>query len=66
MAQMEVQPMHLDDIIRQDPTHTGFCDASYLGDEGVWIDPLRSGRSIMWISPWYLEVIDDLVLATKS
>ena len=56
------QPTHLDDIVRQDPTHLGFCDASGIGTGGVWLDPFRSSSSIVWHCPWTPDIIAALIL----
>ena len=46
------QPTHLAEIVRQEPTHLGFCDASGLGAGGVWLDPARTGQHLVWRLPW--------------
>ena len=46
--QAESRPTHLAEIIRQEPTHLGFCDASELGAGGVWLDPARTGQNLVW------------------
>ena len=42
------RPMHLSVIVRQEPTHIGFCDALGLGAGGVWLDPARMGHNLVW------------------
>ena len=46
--QAAYQPTHLTEIVRREPTHLGFCDASGLGAGGVWLDPARTGQHLVW------------------
>ena len=45
--QMASWPTHLAEIVRQDPTHLGFCDASGLGAGGVWLDPDKTNHNLV-------------------
>ena len=36
------RPTHLVEIVRQEPTHLGFCDTLGLGTGGVWLYPART------------------------
>ena len=45
------RPTHLAEIVRREPTHLGFCDASDLGAGGVWLDPSKSGKDLVWRHP---------------
>ena len=45
------RPTHLTEIVRREPTHLGFCDASGLGARGVWLDPSNSGKDLVWRPP---------------
>ena len=55
------RPTHLAKIVRHEPTHLRFYDASGLGDGEVWLDPSCSGIDLVWRYPWPLEIISDLV-----
>ena len=63
--QKDDRPTHLTGIIRREPTHLGFCNASGLGDRGVWLDPSRSGRDLVWRHPWPVDIVADLVSSTN-
>ena len=41
------RPTHLAKIVRREPTHLGFCDASGLRAGGVWLDPSCSGKDMV-------------------
>ena len=41
------RPTHLAKIVRREPTHLGFCDASGLGVGGVWLDPDGTGQILV-------------------
>ena len=41
------RPTHLEEIVRQEPTHIGFCDASGIGAGGVWINLDRTGHNLV-------------------
>ena len=43
----------------------GFCDASSLGAGGVWLDPSRSGRSLVRNHSWPPGIVNNLVSATN-
>ena len=55
------RPTHLSEIVRCEPTHLGFCDNSELGARGVWLDPSRSGKDLVWCQPWPEDIITDLI-----
>ena len=59
------QPTHLAEIVRREPTHLGFCDASGLGAGGVWLDPSNSGKDQVWRHPCPPDIIADLVSSTN-
>ena len=44
----------------------GFYNASGIGTGGVWLNPTKSGTSIVWHHPWPLDIIDALVFGEKS
>ena len=58
---MAAHPTHLHEIVRHKSTHMGFCDASDLGEGGMWLDLVRSGHNLVWSHPWPLEIIEYLV-----
>ena len=60
------RPTHLTEIVRHKPTHLGFCDASGLGGGGVWLDPSRLGKDLVWRHPWPADIIADLVSSMNS
>ena len=49
--QKDDRPTHIADIVRREPTHLGFCNASGLGDRGVWLDPSCSKKDLLWHHP---------------
>ena len=55
------RPTHLDEIVRHEPTHLGFCNASGLGAGGVWIDPSHLGKYLVWHHPWPADIIANLI-----
>ena len=59
------RPTHLAEIIRQEPTHLGFCDASGIGAGGVWLDPSGRSHNLFWWHPWPAGVTSELVLLTN-
>ena len=59
------RPTHLAEIVRQDPTHLGFCDTSGLGAGGVWLDPDRTGQNLVWRLPWSPDIVANLVSSTN-
>ena len=59
------QPTHLEKIVRREPTHLGFCDASGLGSGGVWIDPSLLGQYLVWRHPWPEDIIAKLESSTN-
>ena len=56
---------HLSKIVRREPTHIGFCDASGLGAGGVWLDPSHLGKDLVWHHPWLSDIIAKLVSSTN-
>ena len=58
-------PTHLEEIVRREPTHLGFCDASGLGAGGVWLDPARTGQNLVWRHPWPPYSVASLVSLTN-
>ena len=38
---------HLAEIVRQEPTHLGFCDASGLGAGGMWLDLTKTVHNMV-------------------
>ena len=59
------RPTHLAEIIRQEPTHLGFCEASGLGAGEVWLHPTRTGQNLVWQLPWPPDIVDNLVSSTN-
>ena len=59
------RPAHLADIVHQEPTHLGFCDASGLRVGGVWLDPARTGNNLVWRLPWPPDIAENLLLSTN-
>ena len=59
------RPTHLAEIIRLEPTHLEFCDASGLGAGGVWFNPARTGQNLVWRYPWPPDIIASLVCLTN-
>ena len=59
------RPTHLAEIVRREPTHLGFCNASGLGAGGVWLDLSKSGKYLVWVHPWPTDIIADLVSSTN-
>ena len=60
------RPTHLAEIVRREPTHLGFCDASGLGAGGVWIDPAGTFHNMVWRHPLPADVTSVLVSSTNS
>ena len=58
---MAAWPIYLGKIVRHEPTHMGFCDASGLGSGGVCLDPAKSGHNLVWHPPCPPDIIADLV-----
>ena len=59
------RPTHLAEIVRQEPIHLGFCDASGLGAGGVWLNPSRTGQNLDWQHPCPPDIIESLVSSTN-
>ena len=57
MEQTVAQPTHLAEIIRQETTHLGFCDASGIRAGGVWLNPSVSGTILAWRHTWLPNTI---------
>ena len=53
------------EIIRQESTHLGFCDASGLGAGVVRLDLARTGQNLVWPLPWHLDAVTSLVSSTN-
>ena len=43
----------------------GFCNASYIGVGGIWINPAKLVTSIMWRHSWSYYITDALILDTN-
>ena len=65
MKHTATRPTHLAEIVRHKPTHMGFCDTSGIGDGGVWLDLLCSGKYLVWRHLWPSEIVANLVLSTN-
>ena len=63
--QTESQLAHLAEIVRQEPTHLGFCDASGLGARGVWINLTGTGQNLVWQITWPPDIVTSLVSSTN-
>ena len=63
--QVASRSTHLDEIVRREPTHLGFCDVSGLGAGVVWINPAGTGHNLVWRHPWPLDVTSELVSLTN-
>ena len=61
VAQTVARLTHLAEIVRQEPTHLGFCNASGIGSGVVWLNPSGSGTSIVWRHPWPPDIIKALI-----
>ena len=61
VAQRAARPTHLENIVLQEPNHMGFCDVSGIGIVGVWLDPYRSGPTIVRHHPWLPDIIATLI-----
>ena len=60
------QPTRLVDIFFQEPNHKGLCNTSGIGSGGIWLDPSRSVKSIVWNQPWSTDIILLLVSDTNT
>ena len=49
--QVASRPTHLAEIVRREPTHLGFHDASGIGSGGVWLDLSETGHNLVWRNP---------------
>ena len=56
---------HLADIVRHEPTHLGFCEASGLGAGGIWLVWSHSAKDLVWVHPWPAYIIADLFTLTN-
>ena len=63
--QAAVRPTHLAKIVRREPTHLRFCDASDIGARSLCINPEKTGHNLVWRHPWPPDIIEDLVLSTN-
>ena len=59
------RPTHLAEIVRWEPIHLGFCDASGLGAGGLWLDQARTGQNLVWRLPWPPDIVTSLVYLTN-
>ena len=59
------RPTHLAVIVRQYPTHLGLCNASIIGEGGLWIYPTKFGTIIVWHHPFPSDITDALVSKTN-
>ena len=60
------QPTHLAEIVRREPTHLGFCDASRLGAGVVWLDTSHLGQDLVWRHSWPADIIADLISSVNG
>ena len=56
---------NLAEIVHQEPTHLGFCDASGLEAEGVWLNLGGTGNNLVRLHPWPADVTAELVFSTN-
>ena len=61
MVHTVTRPTHLAEIVRREPTHLVFYDASGIGEGGVLLNLSGSGTSLVWRPPWPPEVIKELI-----
>ena len=67
LAEQTADPStHLAEIVRRKPTHMGFCNASGLRAGGIWIDLSCSGKDLVWLHPWTVDIIANLVSSTNK
>ena len=59
------RPTHLSEIVRQEPTHIGFCDALGLGAGGMWLGPARTGQNLVSRLLWPPDIVASLVYSTN-
>ena len=60
------RPTHLAEIVRCKPTHLGYVNASGLEGGGVWLDPLCSGKYLVWRHPWAEDIIAKILSLKKG
>ena len=53
------------EILCQELTHIGCCDASGLVAGGVWLDLASTGQNLVWRYPWTTDIIVSLVSSTN-
>ena len=49
--QKAARTTHLSKIVRHEPTNLGFYNALGLEARGVWLNPSRSGKDLVWCHP---------------
>ena len=59
---MDNQSNHLDNILQQDLTHLGLCDASVIGPRGIWIDLDKTKMRILWHKSWTTNITTTMIL----
>ena len=57
MTQTVTRPTHLAYIVHWGPIHLGFCYACGIWAVGLWLDPSRSGTSLVWRHPFPPSII---------
>ena len=65
VAQTVAHTNHLVGIVRRDPNHLGFCDASGIGEGDVWLDPSRAVPILVWHHPWTPGIIVTIISDKK-
>ena len=48
-------------VVQRLLTALRFCDASGMGEGGVWIDPDGTGANFVWRVKWPADIVSDLV-----
>ena len=61
MAHTVARSTHLEEIVCQEPTHLGFCNASGIGAGGVWLNPYGSGTILVYRHPCPPDIIAALI-----
>ena len=58
---MDIHTTYLEEIVNRGPSNLGYCDASGVGEGGVWVDPNIYRVNRVWWFQWPEGVTSDLV-----